>query len=95
MGAGLWSLRSSPKQGRVRASEASQAVDWLIEVSVEPLPEHLSHLVHAEELVPRQSGESEDQYFHRVSSQYRTFGYRHGELLVAKPEGFQSRVKPN
>ena len=60
-----------------------------------PLPEHLSNLVHAEELLPRQSGESENQYYHRVASQCRMFGYRHGELLVAKPQGFQSQVKPN
>lgn len=63
---------------------------------MEPLPEHLSHLVHAEELLRRQDGESEYAYLWRLESLgYRIFGYCHGELLVAKPEGFQSKVKPS
>jgi hypothetical protein len=97
VGAGFLALRESPRPGVVRANEAPQAVDYLIEANMEPLPEHLSDLlVHAEELLPRQDGESEGAYLWRLSNMgYRIYGYRQGELLVGKPKRFQSRVKPS
>ena len=62
-----------------------------------PLPPHLSHLVHAEEIVPRQERESEHAYFNRLSSLgHQVHGYRNGELLLANYDGkHQSKVRPN
>jgi hypothetical protein len=69
----------------------------LREVSVEPLPEHLSHLIHAEDVEPRQEGESDHAYFRRLERLgYRMYGYRHGELLLVNRDGkLKPRVKPN
>lgn len=64
---------------------------------MEPLPEHLSHLIYAEEVEPKQEGESEKAYLHRLEKLgYQVRGHYNGKALLGNFDGrLTPRVKPN
>jgi hypothetical protein len=79
-----------------RPQEPQKAQDHPVEeANIDLLPEHLSHLIRAEDVEPRREGELDHAYFRRLETQgYRMYGYRHGELLLVNRDGkLKPRVK--